>query len=302
LDLRNNVPYATVITDETPFLYSPQFTKLYLQSPCHCCGSESHSLLKGKGQKGNEKDLKYYCPIVIQEDIYDKADGTMKINMLICPYKFAATYEYNRIRIDNALTLLRTKGKGRFMPTNRLASLQSKLYRLCGENHYEKLLDAAEARQDLHSQAPCRCCGSQNHSLLRYHMSPDNTMSAEYSCPFTFCENWNDARKLPNKSMKYHICPIKLAKVHNYNHTLVKETLRSFITEGFGKRMNPEAIMTIRHRVFQICADELVKGNTESVQESPKPREFQTGIYTIIVCIILSILIYTLLGPKGPQL
>jgi hypothetical protein len=221
--------------------------------------------------------------------------------MLICPYKLAATYEYNRIRIDNALTLLRTKGKGRFMLTHRLESLQSKVYRLCGENHYEKLLDAAESRQDLHSHIPCRCCGSPSHSLLKYH-NTGNTVSAHYSCPFTFCDNWNDARKLSNKSMKYYICPIKLAKVHNYNYTLVKETLRSFINEGFGKRMKPEAIMAIRHRAFQTCADELVKENVTGKQGVSEPGKFQTCTYTIIVCIIISVLIYTVLGPKGPQL
>jgi len=246
--------------------------------------------------------LEYACPIVIHHDIYDRTNGTIKINMLICPYKLAATYEYNRIRIDSALILLRTKGKGRFMPTDRLASLKAKVYRLCGENHYEKLLDAAEERQDLHSQAPCRCCGSQSHSLLRYRKRLNNTASAEYSCPFTFCDNWEDARKLPNKNMKYHICPIKLAKVHNYDYTLVKETLRSFINEGFGERMNPEAIMSIRHRTFQICADELVKANVKGTQKAPRPTELWTCIYTILICIILSALILTVYGPKGPQL
>jgi hypothetical protein len=283
-------------------LYTPQFTKLYLQSPCQCCGSDRHALLKEKLQKGNEKDLEYCCPIVIHDDIHDKNDGTIKINMLICPYKFAATYEYNRIRVDNALTLLRTKGKGRFMPTNRLASLQSKVYRLCGENHYEKLLDAAEARQDLHAQAPCRCCGSQNHSLLTYQTSLGNRVSVEYSCPFTFCNNWHDARKLTNKNMKYHICPIKLAKYYNYDYNQVKETLRLFVTEGFGKQMNPDLIMAIRHRALKICADESVKGNTKGRQEESNRRELLTCIYTIIACIILSALIHTVLGPKGPQL
>jgi len=245
--------------------------------------------------------LEYCCPVVIHHDIHNGTDGTIKTNILICPYKFAATYEYNRIRVDSALTLLRTKGKGRFMSTNRLASFQSKVYRLCGENHYEKLLDAAEARQDLHSQTPCRCCGSQNHSLLRYHTF-SNIVSAEYSCPLTFCDNWNDARKLSNKNMKYHICPIKLVKAHNYDHILVKEALRSFINDGFGKQMNPEVVMAIRHRALQMCADEFVKRSNEVEQEASRSKELQTSIYTIAVCIILSILIYTILGPKGPQL
>jgi len=102
--------------------------------------------------------------------------------------------------------------------------------------------------------------------------------------------------------MKYYICPIKLAKVHNYDYTLVKETLRSFINEGFGKRMKPEAIMAIRHRAFQTCADELVKENAMGKQGVSKPGKVQTCTYTIIVCIILSVLIYTVLGPKGLQL
>jgi hypothetical protein len=135
--------------------------------------------LKETGQKGNIRRLEYCCPIIEHENIQHQTEESIVINIKICPYKLAATNEYNRIRIDDALTLLKTKGRS--LSTECLSYIKSKAYRLCSENHYEKLLDAAEARQELHSHTPCRCCGSTTHSLLKYNTSFNNTVSIEYA-------------------------------------------------------------------------------------------------------------------------
>ena len=101
--------------------------------------------------------------------------------------------------------------------------------------------------------APCQICGQMDHSMLRRDFEKDKI---KYCCNFAVCDDWQSAKILQPRPLKYKICPRKLAVFYNHKLDKASEALELYRTNGSGKYINEKAYMDLRGEVTLICDGE----------------------------------------------
>ena len=131
---------------------------------------------------------------------------------------------------------------------------------------------------------PCACCGSDKHALLSPIKAPDGTrLNSEYICPVAKCDNWEEARKLKDRKLRFAPCPKKFAALNNYDANLVNIAFNDYIEKGTGKYRDPTERSAFKNEVLSFCkTPQRPNGGTRVVGSITKEERCNSGQVEII--------------------
>ena len=242
-------------TQEYNRQYTQDFYEQYFRSPCKCCGSNKHALLtKSTSNNNQNKITKYRCPVV---DEYPDPSQQTEMEMLATPYfacqnKFAKQYNYDVNILEKAIKLYREQGIGRILSEARFANFKRNVYWMC-KSHQEIPKITHESMTLLDKD--CYLCGSKKHAALTPHITENGTTTLQYQCPLAAQGNWEKARLLADRFLKYSLCPIKFAKEHSYSFPQIQTAIDTFRKSRAYRKWPPRDIEKFETDVLQICKE-----------------------------------------------
>ena len=102
------------------------------------------------------------------------------------------------------------------------------------------------------TEAPCRCCGSSDHGLLKWTPTEDRHNNIEYTCPITQHQHDLTHLDMTNIVIFTHLaCPEKMVKHCKYKFGNIHRALETYRESGAGRWMTTEEIDSFKKRVLQ---------------------------------------------------
>ena len=218
------------------FLRTAEFETLYLRTPCSCCGSKRHSLLRVRTQlttRSGRLQYEYQCPVAGYEDI-EKIDRHRPTNQITISYwldssKYAKECQYNtKIAFSKFQELANSLTSDYEVVMTRF---KSQVLEICEENIDTMVEEKKQRRETLQKEGelifkdtflmkPCKICGSEEHEVL---LAKAGTRSGyDYKCPVALASSY-DSVKGRSVANRLRICPIKFAaKCHNDPKSVIK--------------------------------------------------------------------------------
>ena len=92
-----------------------------------------------------------------------------------------------------------------------------------------------------------------DHSMLRRDFDEDKI---KYRCDFAVCDDWQSAKILQPRPLKYKISLRKLATYHKHKLDKALEALEVYRMNGAGKYINEKAYLDLRGELTLICEGE----------------------------------------------
>jgi len=235
----------------------------YYLRPCQCCGEKGHSLLRNRGTK-TMGILETMCPYVSRSrirkttptDIGEVLEYEVRVEVLAEAVKFnfmAAHYVLSTMIHNSAIGT-------QSIPQDRIDQFRKILKEHCGRKRNEVIWK--EFRE-----APCRGCGSPFHGLLEYdHLRGKH----RYKCPCMLCDEWNPNQWYEDNTLKYQLCPTRLAREHGYDERRVRTALNRHIERGAGRFITPEKLGILQERALRACQRyNLHQGDSPSILYPP---------------------------------
>ena len=247
------------------FLKSEQFEILYLRSPCSCCGSKEHSLLRIKSQlrtRSGRLQYEYQCPVAGFEDIemVDKhrPENQIKISYWLDSGKYASECCYNTTIALNKFKELSNSLTSEYeVVMNRF---KAQVLEICEEN-MDYMVERKKLRREILRNEntlifkdtflvkPCKICGSDDHVVLGRQ---EGTITGfDYTCPLALAPSY-DSVKGRSVANRLKICPIKLAALHNNDPTKIIQAYEKVVEQQntmIGERLSKFLKSTLEERL-----------------------------------------------------
>ena len=101
----------------------------------------------------------------------------------------------------------------------------------------------------------CKCCGSDEHRLLRTTTNEHGELITEFSCPVSIVAGIEATQQLSRMYLKYRPCASKFAEHYAYNAAQVDKALKDFLNHGLGGYLPPPYPSMFLTEVTQICEE-----------------------------------------------
>ena len=233
------------------YLSSWKFESEYLNPRCVGCGSSKHGLLSidlPKTRQG-KKTITYTCPMIEYLDPMETnpvyPNDQVQISFHLDVEKYAERCRYNEEIASGTLTNLNYSYMSNYprmileFETHVLSLCKRETARLKGER-------ATEARivfEETFLSAPCKICGSNEHSMYREEIL-DGNRSRCYACPIAYYSDEALQNGLPGTRV-FRICPAKLAQASGYIEEALDEHLSVIIGRGYGRYLSNQSILKL---------------------------------------------------------
>jgi hypothetical protein len=124
---------------------------------------------------------------------------------------------------------------------------------------------------------PCRCCGTQDHSMINTTLNDDGKHVTEFTCPIIDSSaDVSLSEQLSHNYIRYRADEHKFAEYHGYNPESITEALEIFGQQGEGSHMTPKCLNSFKNRVLRICEDERASWTFKrSSMEDESQEEFE---------------------------
>ena len=98
---------------------------------------------------------------------------------------------------------------------------------------------------------PCKCCGSNEHALLR--IITDDKTQIEFECPVIHHKGVEDMLKVEQKDMMYKPCPERFACLYGYHEETAVNALRLLDSDGAGKYWGGLQYREFKEKTIEAC-------------------------------------------------
>jgi len=102
---------------------------------------------------------------------------------------------------------------------------------------------------------PCKCCGSNRHSLLK--ITGEEDCRVEIECPVIIHDKVSDMLKEEYKEMMYKPCPSRFARLHGHQEEDCLEALKLLDSLGIGKYWTWPVYREFSEKVLETCVNYL---------------------------------------------
>ena len=100
---------------------------------------------------------------------------------------------------------------------------------------------------------PCKCCGSNEHSLLKILDNED--IHIEFACPVIHHDKIEDMLKEDRKDNMYRPCPSRFANLYGYVEEDCAEALKLLDSLGAGKYWSWPIYRVFSEKVLEACVN-----------------------------------------------
>jgi len=251
VDRRDDISTITgensiIIEETTPhsLLGTEVYYTKYTTSPCNCCGSTRHALLR-KRHSGGSISMEAECPYITGLKIQrlGPSDRDETIRYEINVGRLAKTHYYNSSSAIETLNKIMFNGVIQHTTLNKVIAFRDAL-----KEHCERRRSGTIWKE--FREAPCKGCGSPFHGLLNYDT---NERKHKYHCPCMKVTEGEHNSWYEDKVIRYLVCPLRLAKENRYDEAKVKVALNRHTDKGSGKFMRPDALRQLREEAISEC-------------------------------------------------
>ena len=102
-------------------------------------------------------------------------------------------------------------------------------------------------------ETPCRCCGSDRHTLLVRTPDREGYMQANFQCQIISHKTIQSMIFHQQLNREFWPCPFSLAKEVDYNENKTEAALERVISHGAGRTMKESEIRSFRFDAFNTC-------------------------------------------------
>ena len=100
---------------------------------------------------------------------------------------------------------------------------------------------------------PCKCCGSNKHSLLK--ITGEEDIRVEFECPVIIYDNVSEMLKEEHKEMMYKPCSSRFACLYGYQEEDCLDALKPLDSLGIGKYWTWPIYREFSEKVLEACLD-----------------------------------------------
>jgi hypothetical protein len=98
---------------------------------------------------------------------------------------------------------------------------------------------------------PCKCCGSNEHPLLK--VIDENNIRVRFECPVIIHDNVSEMLKENVKEMMYRPCPLRFAGLYGYQEEDCLVALKLLDSLGIGKYWTWSIYRKFSEKVLEAC-------------------------------------------------
>jgi hypothetical protein len=233
------------------YLSSWKFESEYLNPRCTGCGSSKHGLLAidlPKTRQG-KKIITYLCPMVEHIDpmeinpAYPK--DQVQISFHLDVEKYAERCRYNEEIASGTLTNLNYSYMSNY--PRIILEFETHVLNLCKREtarfRGERAAESRRVFEETFLSAPCKICGSNEHSMYREEIRGSN-QRRYYACPIAYYSDEALQNGLPGTRV-FRICPAKLAQECGYVEEALNEHLSVILEKGYGRYLSNQSILKL---------------------------------------------------------
>jgi hypothetical protein len=100
---------------------------------------------------------------------------------------------------------------------------------------------------------PCKCCGSNEHSLLK--ITDEDEIQVEFECPVIHHDRVEEMLREDLKEKMYRPCPSRFACLYGYNEEGCTKALKFFDSLGAGKYWSWPIYREFSEKVLEECVN-----------------------------------------------
>ena len=242
----------------------------YYHKPCYSCGAADHGMIaKIRATEG----MIFTCPVSnLRAGEWNLDEGRMTIPKGTCfiePELFFKYHQYDRVKIQDAMSNFTQMGTGQDLAEEDVLWLEERVRRVAGTSNYDEIPEADERSAYLGQEfwasvegsstscMPCHYCGSSIHAK---ELDQQEVLTQPCVCPL-----W--VRKSSQQ-----IQPHELAEYYDCDAAEVNQALKNFRFWGIGRTLPKEEEFKFSQKALEVCFNNLRRLSLDASEPTKSSR------------------------------